>query len=84
MEGSAMGVSDLWKTVNHIAVVVSNIGRSVAFYRGVLGMKQVGRALVSWRYTGSLFRSCDQTLTGTEPGSPLVILIFILFKVGLT
>ena len=43
IEGSApRGVSDLWKTVNHIAVVVSDVGRSVAFYSGVLGMKQVG------------------------------------------
>jgi len=44
LEGSApRGVSDLWKTVNHIALVVSDVGRSVAFYSGVLGMKQILR-----------------------------------------
>jgi len=37
------GVSDLWKNVNHVAIVVSDIGRSVAFYSGVLGMKQILR-----------------------------------------
>jgi len=37
------GVSDLWKTVNHVAIVVSDVGRSVAFYSGVLGMKQILR-----------------------------------------
>ena len=41
-EVKTTGVSDLWKSVNHIAVVVSDVGRSVAFYGGVLGMTQVG------------------------------------------
>ena len=43
------GVSDLWKNVNHVAIVVSDIGRSDAFYSGVLGMKQVGQCLRSIR-----------------------------------
>jgi len=43
IEGRNTGVSSLWKGVNHIALVVSDVGRSVAFYGGVLGMKQVMR-----------------------------------------
>ena len=39
------GVSDLWKNVNHVAIVVSDIGCSIAFYSGVLGMNQVGLSL---------------------------------------
>lgn len=37
------GVSDLWSAVNHIALVVSDIGRSCAFYSGKLGMQQIMR-----------------------------------------
>ena len=75
------GVSDLWKNVNHIAIVVSDIGRSVAFYSGVLGMKQVGPCLRSIRSQYSFFRSCDQTLIDMGLGLRLVMLIFILFMV---
>ena len=43
MRGSKpAGISDLWKSVNHVALVVSDIARSAAFYGGSLGMKQVG------------------------------------------
>ena len=37
------GVSGLWTTVNHVALVVSNVGRSLTFYTDVIGMKQVLR-----------------------------------------
>ncbi len=37
------GVSDLWNVANHIALVVSDVGRSLAFYTDVVGMKQVIR-----------------------------------------
>ncbi len=37
------GLNDLWTGVNHIAIVVSDVGRSVAFYSDVIGMKQVMR-----------------------------------------
>ena len=37
------GVSDLWTNVNHIAIVVSNVGTSLSFYTDVVGMKQVLR-----------------------------------------
>ena len=37
------GVSDLWTNVNHIAIVVSNVGKSLSFYTDVIGMKQVLR-----------------------------------------
>ena len=40
------GISDLWKSVNHVALVVSDIARSAAFYGGSLGMKQVGFEIV--------------------------------------
>ena len=33
----------LWKGANHIALVVSNVGRSVSFYADVLGLEQVMR-----------------------------------------
>ena len=51
IEGRNTGVSSLWKGVNHIALVVSDVGRSVAFYGGVLGMKQVGVLVNHWRLT---------------------------------
>ena len=37
------GVSSLWTSVNHIALVVSNVGRSLTFYSNIVGMKQVMR-----------------------------------------
>jgi len=37
------GVRDLWSKVDHIAIVVSDIGRSSAFYGGKLGMVQMLR-----------------------------------------
>jgi len=37
------GVSDLWNKVDHIALVVSDVGRSAAFYGSKLGMIQVHR-----------------------------------------
>ena len=37
------GVSNLWSSVNHIAIVVADVGRSLAFYTDVVGMKQVIR-----------------------------------------
>ena len=38
-----LGVEGHWSSVNHIAIVVSNVGRSLAFYTNVVGMKQVMR-----------------------------------------
>merc|ERR1711976_1002374 len=38
-----LGVEGHWSSVNHIAIVVSNVGRSLAFYTNVVGMKQVFR-----------------------------------------
>ena len=35
--------SDLWSTVNHTAICVANIGRSINFYNNVIGMKQILR-----------------------------------------
>jgi len=37
------GLSALWTSVNHIALVVSDVGRSLNFYSDVVGMKQVMR-----------------------------------------
>ncbi len=37
------GVSSLWNTVNHVAIVVSDVGRSLSFYTDIIGMKQVQR-----------------------------------------
>ena len=37
------GVSDLWSVVNHIALVVSDVGRSLQFYTDVVGLKQILR-----------------------------------------
>lgn len=37
------GLNDLWTGVNHIAIVVSDVGKSLAFYSDVIGMKQVMR-----------------------------------------
>ena len=35
--------SKLWNNVNHIALVVQDVGRSVIFYADILGMEQVRR-----------------------------------------
>ena len=40
---SERGVSDLWSSANHIAIVVSNVGKSLGFYTDVVGMKQIFR-----------------------------------------
>ena len=40
---SARGVSGLWTSVNHIALVVSDVGRSLTFYSDVVGMNQILR-----------------------------------------
>merc|ERR1712037_223952 len=40
---SDRGVSDLWSSVNHIAIVVSDVGTSLSFYTDIIGMKQVFR-----------------------------------------
>ena len=37
------GVSSLWTNVNHIAITVADVGRSLAFYTDIVGMKQVIR-----------------------------------------
>lgn len=37
------GVSHLWSSVNHVAIVVSDVGRSLHFYTDIIGMKQVMR-----------------------------------------
>ena len=37
------GVKDLWTSVNHVALVVSDIGISLGFYADVVGMTQVHR-----------------------------------------
>ena len=37
------GINDLWTTVNHIAIVVSDVGASLSFYTDVVGMKQIMR-----------------------------------------
>ncbi len=37
------GVSKYWTKVNHVAIVVSDVGRSLSFYTDVVGMKQVIR-----------------------------------------
>ena len=42
-EAFVRGVSNLWSSVNHIAIVVADVGRSLAFYADVVGMKQVIR-----------------------------------------
>ena len=37
------GVSGHWRGVNHIALVVADVGKSLQFYADVVGMKQVLR-----------------------------------------
>ena len=41
--GVHRGVSRLWSSVNHIAIVVEDVGRSLQFYTDVVGMKQIMR-----------------------------------------
>ena len=38
-----VGLKNYWSTVNHIALVVSDIGKSLGFYAGTIGMTQVLR-----------------------------------------
>ena len=37
------GVGKMWSNVNHIAIVVEDVGRSLQFYTDVVGMKQIMR-----------------------------------------
>ena len=43
MDSDERGVSALWSSVNHVALVVSDVGRSVSFYADIVGMRQVMR-----------------------------------------
>ena len=43
VEQYVRGVDDLWTSVNHIAIVVSDVGTSLAFYTDIVGMKQMHR-----------------------------------------
>ena len=36
-------VGDLWNCINHLAICVTNIGRSLNFYANVVGMRQAIR-----------------------------------------
>ena len=38
-----VGLKNYWSTVNHIALVVTDIGKSLGFYAGTIGMTQVIR-----------------------------------------
>ena len=42
-DDNARGVSDLWSNVNHIALVVSDVGTSLSFYTDVVGFQHVMR-----------------------------------------
>ena len=42
-EQQTKGIGGMWGSVNHIAIVVSDVGRSLTFYTEVIGMKQVMR-----------------------------------------
>ena len=35
--------SDLIRSVNHIAIIVSDVGRSLAFYTEIIGFQQIQR-----------------------------------------
>lgn len=37
------GVGKLWSEVNHVAIVVRDVGRSLQFYTDVVGMQQIMR-----------------------------------------
>ena len=42
-DDNVRGVSDLWSNVNHVALVVSDVGTSLSFYTDVVGFQQVMR-----------------------------------------
>ena len=37
------GICDMWSRVNHVAIVVENVGKSLGFYTHVVGMCQIQR-----------------------------------------
>ena len=43
MTRSFRGVADLWNDINHIAIVVKDVGVSLSFYTQVIGMTQIMR-----------------------------------------
>ena len=43
MTRSFRGVADLWSDINHIAIVVKDVGVSLSFYTQVIGMTQIMR-----------------------------------------
>ena len=40
---SLRGVGEYWVNVNHVAIVVSDVGTSLAFYTDVVGFQQIMR-----------------------------------------
>ena len=41
------GVADMWNRVDHVAIIVSDVARSSAFYGGKLGMVPVSSAFTN-------------------------------------
>lgn len=78
MRGSKpAGISDLWKSVNHVALVVSDIARSAAFYGGSLGMKQVMRPDFdregAWFTLGNIDLHLIQGKPAVHPDDDLIV-----------
>ena len=42
-DGPPRGLGGLWSSVSHLAIVVSDVGRSLHFYTDVVGMRQIAR-----------------------------------------
>jgi len=59
------GVRKYWSAVNHIAIVVSNVGRSLGFYANIIGMTQVLRP--------DFYRSARVGATGTIVATSLLL-----------
>jgi len=82
---SSSGVRDLWSRVDHIAIVVSDIGRSSAFYGSKLGMVQMLRPdfdrFGAWFTMGNINLHLINGRPSVHPDDDLIV-SHIAFDVG--
>ena len=72
-----MDLFNFWSSVNHLAIVVSDVGRSLSFYTNVIGMKQVMRPDFdrhgAWLSMGNLALHLIKGRPSVHPDDDLIV-----------
>ena len=72
-----MDLSNFWSSVNHLAIVVSDVGRSLSFYTNIIGMKQVMRPDFdrhgAWLSMGNLALHLIKGRPAVHPDDDLIV-----------